>query len=305
MHLHICRPRSLVEREMRSTYTCIIDSLPVLGLVQINNVGCFAKDPRKTGERPGSLLQGSAHRRQTQVARANDGDCLHLICTQVNCDYRVCKHNCSSHNGSRAHAANKRAWRWSRERFAKETFFSRRWRFPETGILINCHVGFSERPSPPPKLRFCRTGVSKSAGQEDLLVRSAGNQGMTPINHKSVLGGTHLAGSQQQGRRKQYVCGFLKGSPQTVHSQHPSSFHSLAIAPARSACSLTGRLFSPWPITSERCGWLVASLPTPYTQDPLFSGYDVGPLLKKEVFTMENQVFPKNTLKKAGIWSRG
>ena len=39
MHLHICRPRSLVEREIRSTYTCIIDSLPVLGLVQINNVG--------------------------------------------------------------------------------------------------------------------------------------------------------------------------------------------------------------------------------------------------------------------------
>ena len=39
----------------------------------------------------------------------------------------MCKHNCSSHNGSRAHAANKRAnkraWRWSRERFAKETFF--------------------------------------------------------------------------------------------------------------------------------------------------------------------------------------
>ena len=59
----------------------------------------------------------------------------------MNCGYRVCKHNCSSHNGSRAHAANKRAWRWSRERFAKETFFSRRWRFPETGILISCHLG--------------------------------------------------------------------------------------------------------------------------------------------------------------------
>ena len=55
----------------------------------------------------------------------------------MNCGYCcVCKHNCSSHND----AANKRAWRWSRERFAKETFFSRRWRFPETGILINCHV---------------------------------------------------------------------------------------------------------------------------------------------------------------------
>ena len=59
----------------------------------------------------------------------------------MNCGYYcVCKHNCSSHNGSRAHAANKRAWRWSRERFAKDTFFSRRWRFPETGILINCHI---------------------------------------------------------------------------------------------------------------------------------------------------------------------
>ena len=83
VHLHYCRPRSLVDREVRSTYTCVVDSLPVLGMVQINNVGwailgaSFAKDPRKTGERPGSLLQGSAHRRQ-QVARANDGDCLHL-----------------------------------------------------------------------------------------------------------------------------------------------------------------------------------------------------------------------------------
>ena len=74
MHLHICRPRSLVEREIGSTYTCIIDSLPVLGYFGAS----FAKDPRKTGERPGSLLQGSAHRRQPQVARAKDGDCLHL-----------------------------------------------------------------------------------------------------------------------------------------------------------------------------------------------------------------------------------
>ena len=63
VHLHICRPRSLVDREIRSTYTCIIDSLPVLGMVQINSWlgyfgASFAKDPRKTGERPGSLLQG-------------------------------------------------------------------------------------------------------------------------------------------------------------------------------------------------------------------------------------------------------
>ena len=39
VHLHICRPPSLVDREIRRTYTCIIDSLPVLGMVQINNVG--------------------------------------------------------------------------------------------------------------------------------------------------------------------------------------------------------------------------------------------------------------------------
>ena len=33
---------------------------------------------------------------------------------------------------------------------------------------------------------------------------------------------------------------------------------------------------------------------TPYTQHPLFSGYDVDPLLKKEVFTLENRsAFPK------------
>ena len=59
MHLHICRPRSLVDREIRSTYTCIIDSLPVLGMVQINNVGWAifeqvrersAKDHRKAKE---------------------------------------------------------------------------------------------------------------------------------------------------------------------------------------------------------------------------------------------------------------
>ena len=39
VHLHICRPRSLVDRDIRSTYTCIIDSLPVLGMVHIKNVG--------------------------------------------------------------------------------------------------------------------------------------------------------------------------------------------------------------------------------------------------------------------------
>ena len=122
MHLHICRPRSLVEREIRSTYTCIIDSLPVLGLVQTNNVGwaILEQVSRKIRERP-AKDQGACCKVPRWQGRlpALDTTC----CTQVNCDYRVCKHNCSSHNGSRAHAANKRAWRWSRERFAKETFF--------------------------------------------------------------------------------------------------------------------------------------------------------------------------------------
>ena len=52
--LHICRPRSLVDREIRSTYTCIVDSLPVLGMVQINNVGwaILEQVSRKIRERP-------------------------------------------------------------------------------------------------------------------------------------------------------------------------------------------------------------------------------------------------------------
>ena len=87
----------------------------------------------------------------------------------MNCGYRVCKHNCSSHNGSRAHAANKRVWRWSREKCAKETFFlakmafsgnrnidqlpwSKRWgirkRLKRRFLLIGKHggVSFSEGP---------------------------------------------------------------------------------------------------------------------------------------------------------------
>ena len=31
----------------------------------------------------------------------------------------------------------------------------------------------------------------------------------------------------------------------------------------------------------------------------------LDPLLKKEVFTMETRVFPKNTLEKVGTWSKG
>ena len=46
---------------------------------------------------------------------------------------------------------------------------------------------------------------------------------------------------------------------------------------------------------------------SPYTQYPLFSGYDVDRLLKKEVFTLENrsafqQKYPE---KSVGIWSSG
>ena len=54
VHLHICRPRSLVDREIRSTYTCILDSLPALGMVQINNVGwaILEQVSRKIRERP-------------------------------------------------------------------------------------------------------------------------------------------------------------------------------------------------------------------------------------------------------------
>ena len=37
---------------------------------------------------------------------------------------------------------------------------------------------------------------------------------------------------------------------------------------------------------------------TPYTQYPLFLGYAVDPLLKKEVFTLKKQVFPKIPSKK-------
>ena len=46
---------------------------------------------------------------------------------------------------------------------------------------------------------------------------------------------------------------------------------------------------------------------TPYTQYPLFSGYDVDPLPTKEVFTLENRsVFPKiPTEKSVGIGCRG
>ena len=36
-----------------------------------------------------------------------------------------------------------------------------------------------------------------------------------------------------------------------------------------------------------------------------FSGYHVNPLLKKDVFTLKNHIFKKNTLEKVGIWSRG
>ena len=81
VHLHICTHHCLVDREMRSACTCIVDSLPVLGMVQTKTLArlfrskCrerFAKEGRKLW----SLLQDSAHPGQAQVARANDGDCF-------------------------------------------------------------------------------------------------------------------------------------------------------------------------------------------------------------------------------------
>ena len=43
--------------------------------------------------------------------------------------------------------------------------------------------------------------------------------------------------------------------------------------------------------------WLLLWDFTPYTQYPLFLGYHVNPLLKKEVFTMAKPGSPKKTLK--------
>ena len=51
VHLHICRPRSLVDREVRSTFICIIDSLPVLGRLFWSKFReRSAKDRRKARE---------------------------------------------------------------------------------------------------------------------------------------------------------------------------------------------------------------------------------------------------------------
>ena len=63
VHLRACRPRSLADRKMRSTFTCILDSLAVWGIKRLpGNFGeSSAKAPRKTGGSPWSLLQGSAH----------------------------------------------------------------------------------------------------------------------------------------------------------------------------------------------------------------------------------------------------
>ena len=43
----------------------------------------------------------------------------------------------------------------------------------------------------------------------------------------------------------------------------------------------------------------------PDSKYPLFLGYHVDTLLKKEVFTLKKHGFPKNTLEKVGVWSRG
>ena len=45
---------------------------------------------------------------------------------------------------------------------------------------------------------------------------------------------------------------------------------------------------------------------TPHSKYPLFVANDVDPRLTKgSAFTMEPQVFPKSTLEKVGVWSRG
>ena len=87
------------------------------------SVGCamsamleqFREGPA-TGESPCSLLQGSAHWTQHGAVAANASCCGRR-------GYWAYKLNCSNTDGFRAHAANKRAWQWSRESFAK-SFFS-------------------------------------------------------------------------------------------------------------------------------------------------------------------------------------
>ena len=54
--------------------------------------------------------------------------------------------------------------------------------------------------------------------------------------------------------------------------------------------------FPSWAVDSTLSAtWRPSSLwiPVPPLRYPFFSGYCVDPLLKKEVFTMENQLFPK------------
>ena len=117
IYLYICRSHSFIDRKIYSNYICIIDSLFVLGMVQINNVGW-------------AILEQFS--RKILLLAPNT-----ICCTQVNYDYCVCRHNfnCNNHNGSRAHAANKRAWRWSRD-LRKIFFFSRRWNIAYLSYII-------------------------------------------------------------------------------------------------------------------------------------------------------------------------
>ena len=88
------------------------------------------KDSRKTGESPWSLLEASsAHWRSPGKHHQWKG-------LNEQRAYCVCKRDVTSSNCSRAHAANRRAWRWSRERFEKYMFH----REAETGIFINCQA---------------------------------------------------------------------------------------------------------------------------------------------------------------------
>ena len=79
MHLHICRPHSLVDRNMRSTFTCILDSLPVLGMVQTKRwLGYSGESVAERSAKDRRKLHAGARTeqsRQVQMARANDSDC--------------------------------------------------------------------------------------------------------------------------------------------------------------------------------------------------------------------------------------
>ena len=86
MHLPVCRPHSLVDGEMHSVFTCILGSLPVLGMVQAKTSAGLVwrklcKGSAKDWRTPMELV-ARFHASQVQVVRANGGDRLHLTLLQ-------------------------------------------------------------------------------------------------------------------------------------------------------------------------------------------------------------------------------